>query len=128
MRNAWPVNFSLPLTAFTLSIEGDVNLVQFAVKSQVNNSLQFYSSIASVFNHPNPEVPEAIDDDLLSSLLWRLWAIEIRRRALCRPGLQNVERQRQRRALWSIRRYRTNCQRMEPTRMATESDHHFDVL
>jgi thioester reductase-like protein len=35
----------------------------------VNNSLQFYSSIASVFNHPNPEVPEAIDDDLLSSLL-----------------------------------------------------------
>ncbi|KAF3033927.1 hypothetical protein E8E11_002458 [Didymella keratinophila] len=43
VHNAWPVNFSLP-------------------------SLQFFSSIASVFNHSVSEVPETVDDDLASPM------------------------------------------------------------
>ncbi|KAF3042114.1 putative secondary metabolism biosynthetic enzyme [Didymella heteroderae] len=68
VHNAWPVNFSLPLAAFTPSIEGVVTLIQFAARSKRNSSLQFYSSIASVFNHPASEVAETIDDNLTSPL------------------------------------------------------------
>lgn len=68
VHNAWPVNFSLPLAAFTPSIEGVVNLIQFAAMSKMNSSLQFHSSIASVFNHSASEVPETIDDDFASPM------------------------------------------------------------
>lgn len=64
VHNAWSVNFSLPLAAYTPSIEGVLHLTRFAAKSKMNSSLQFYSSIASVLNHPGSEVPEIIDNDL----------------------------------------------------------------
>lgn len=66
MHNAWPVNFSLSLAAFTPSIEGVLNLIRFTAKSKMKSSLQFYSSIASVFNHPDLEVPESIVENLAS--------------------------------------------------------------
>ena len=64
VHNAWPVNFSLPLTAFTPSITGVVSLVCFAAQSKRSSSLQFLSSIASVFNHPDKIVSETISFDL----------------------------------------------------------------
>lgn len=64
IHNAWPVNFSLPLSAFTSAITGVVNLIRFTAQSSKGSALQFYSSIASIFNHSDSEVPETINTDL----------------------------------------------------------------
>ncbi|KAH7092027.1 ochratoxin A non-ribosomal peptide synthetase [Paraphoma chrysanthemicola] len=62
--NAWPVNFNLPLSAFTQSISGVVSLIRFSALSRWTSAIQFFSSISSVSRYAGSVVPEAVVTDL----------------------------------------------------------------
>ncbi|UPX12162.1 uncharacterized protein EKO05_0002728 [Ascochyta rabiei] len=68
VHNAWPVNFNMSLASFAPSVEGVVSLIRFSAKSKANSSIQFLSSISSVFNYPEVTVPEEIIFDMSTPL------------------------------------------------------------
>jgi thioester reductase-like protein len=57
---AWPVNFNLPLAAFTQALAGVVSLIRFSALSKRHCGIQFLSSISSVSAYPEPIVPESV--------------------------------------------------------------------
>jgi len=64
IHNAWPVNFNLPLSAFTPSLSGIISLIRFSALSTRNSEIQFVSSISSVSSYPGPAVPEGVITEL----------------------------------------------------------------
>ena len=58
---AWPVDFNLPLSSFTTSLTSISSLASLTASSRHRPpSIIFISSIASVLNHPQSPIPEAI--------------------------------------------------------------------
>jgi thioester reductase-like protein len=69
IHNAWLVDFNKPLPTFAESLEGLVNLVRFAHRSQQHVTLQLISSITSVAKYSKePTIPEhAVTDSRASA-------------------------------------------------------------
>ena len=57
---AWPVDFNLPLESFSSSLTSVSSLASLTASARRRPSLIFISSIASVLNHSQPPIPEAI--------------------------------------------------------------------
>lgn len=66
IHNAWPVDFNLPLSAFTKHLAGVKNLCKFSTQGTHRPAIMFLSSVSAVmglaFNSDKP-VPEEIFDD-----------------------------------------------------------------
>ncbi|KAK4466818.1 hypothetical protein QBC42DRAFT_292971 [Cladorrhinum samala] len=66
IHNAWPVNFNLPLDAFSPSVHGTANLVHLASACFPGARLVFISSVSAAFNYKASSgggVPERFDAD-----------------------------------------------------------------
>ena len=57
---AWPVDFNLTLASFSSSLTSVSSLASLTASARHRPSLIFISSIASVLNHPQSPIPEAI--------------------------------------------------------------------
>ena len=57
---AWPVDFNLTLASFSSSLTSVSSLASLTASARHRPSIIFISSIASVLNHPQSPIPEAI--------------------------------------------------------------------